>query len=355
MSPIETGNGSNRDDAAALWPALLSLGAAGGEAIASARPETLRTAAVVLSPALVDATCRAVGGIPEALNSLQVQQSRLFNRFVRTDGLRWARLAEAEGIPVLAIKGLATAHALYPDPDARPMSDSDLLVRQADLAPLLRVFAAAGLAFRPVAAASRWGFVSDASFQALTSTDEAANIDLHVHPDAWPLHRVLTTDAVFAEGRLRRLGDGSLRLPCPLHMLLIGISHAARDRFQVETAKSFVDAALLLRAHGTELDWARFEIMCRGARMLGPARAFFALLGDLGGDVSAVPAALRRQPRTAEFRRALLALTRFDTTSLGSMARLRREALLSSAPSVFLYRMALRAKGLLQPNPGLPS
>lgn len=352
MFQNETVSMPERDALAAIspvWKAVLSLAGTNRDC-----PDSLPAqAAEVFSPALL-AACLSAEKVPVTDAPGHVRQSRLLNRFVRSNGLRWLRLALEAGVQVLAIKGLATAHALYPDPDLRAMSDADLLVRRSELDRLLDVLGAAGLRFRPATAASPWGFVSDASFQALTSADEASNVDLHVHPDGWPLHRALSTEDVFAGATDCGLTDGPLPVPCPLHMLIMTISHAARDRFQIETAKSFVDTALLLQAHGDTLDWSRFEAICKRAWMLAPAGAYLALLQALGGDVSAVPERLRRAPRTAEFERALFTFARLDTAPSGTWARLRREALLASTPPVFLLRTALRLKGLVRPNSGLP-
>jgi hypothetical protein len=53
---------------------------------------------------------------------------------VRTDVLRDILSAyAAAGIPALVLKGAALSHTVYPEPGLRPMSDLDILVREADL------------------------------------------------------------------------------------------------------------------------------------------------------------------------------------------------------------------------------
>jgi hypothetical protein len=53
---------------------------------------------------------------------------------VRTDMLRDILSAYATaGIPSLVLKGAALSHTVYPEPGLRPMSDLDILVREADL------------------------------------------------------------------------------------------------------------------------------------------------------------------------------------------------------------------------------
>jgi hypothetical protein len=51
---------------------------------------------------------------------------------------------EAEGIPILPVKGVLTAHLLYEDAAARPLPDIDLRVRRRDFAGALRIARARG-------------------------------------------------------------------------------------------------------------------------------------------------------------------------------------------------------------------
>ena len=143
--------------------------------------------------------------------------------------------------------------------------------------------------FHQAQARSPWGFLSDASLLPLTSADGASNIDLHVHPDAWPLHLGLSGADVFAAARVIDTGDGDIWVPSVTHMLLLSASHAARDLFGPSTAKSLIDAARLLRQNGGEVDWREFEGRLRPGRVEKPVRAFLAILKRLGADTRAVP------------------------------------------------------------------
>ena len=235
------------------WPLLLAGDQADGLEIT---PASLDRLAELIGPAL---SRHFLPGTGEALADGDVTQSRLMNRFRRADGLRWARHAAAHGIQVVCLKGLAAAHLFYPDPDLRTMSDADLLVAGANHEPLVALYQAAGLRFHQAGARSRWGFLSDALLLPLTSADGTSNIDLHVHPDAWPLHLGLSSADVFAAARRIATGDGDIWVPSVTHMLLLSASHAARDLFGPSTAKSLIDAARLLRQHGGEVDWREFE------------------------------------------------------------------------------------------------
>ncbi|MDA1100714.1 MAG: nucleotidyltransferase family protein [Proteobacteria bacterium] len=310
------------------------------------------------SPALLDRLVELIGpalaryllhdtGIE--LVDTDVVQSRLMNRFRRADGLRWARHAAVHGVQVICLKGLAAAHLFYPDPDLRTMSDADLLVASADRARLVALYQAAGLRFHQAEARSPWGFLSDASLLPLTSADGASNVDLHVQPDAWPLHRGLSSADVFAAARVIAAGDGNIWVPSVTHMLLLSASHAARDLFGPSTAKSLIDAARLLRKNGGEVDWCEFERRLRPGRVEKPVRAFLAILKRLGADTHAVPEHLT-QAAGAEFERAVADYAAFFPADVSALARARRELLLAAEPSVSLRRNWQRLNGLFRPR-----
>lgn len=278
-----------------------------------------------------------------------VIQSRLANRFRRADGLRWVRHAAIHGVKVICLKGLAAAHLFYLDPDLRTMSDADLLVAGADHGRLVALYHAAGLSFYQAEARSPWGFLSDASWLPLTSADGASNIDLHVHPDAWPLHLGLSCADVFAAARSIATADGDIWVPSVTHMLLLSASHAARDLFGPSTAKSLIDAARLLQQNGGEVDWREFEGRLRPGRVEKPVRAFLAILKRLGADTRAVPEHLMHAGG-AEFERAVADYAALFPTDSSALARARREWLLCAEPSVAMRRNWQRLTGLLRPH-----
>jgi hypothetical protein len=317
-----------------------------------------------ISPALLDRLVELIGPalarhlLPDtaagtdtymALANGEVTQSRLLNRFRRADGLRWARHAAEHGVQVVCLKGLAAAHLFYPDPDLRIMSDADLLVASADHGQLVSIYQTAGLRFYQAEARSPWGFLSDASLLPLTSADGASNIDLHVHPDAWPLHLGLSSADVFAAARRIATADGDIWVPSLTHMLLLSASHAARDLFGPSTAKSLIDAALLLRQSGGEVDWREFEARLHPGRVGKPVRAFLAMLQRLGADTRAVPKQLM-QAGGAEFERAVADYANFFPNDANALARARREFLLCAEPGVAMRRNWRRLRGLLHPH-----
>lgn len=325
------------------WPMLLA-----GDQVDAAEitPALLERLVELIGPALARHLLPA-SDIEVSAND--VRQSRLANRFRRADGLRWARHAAVNGIQVVCLKGLAATHLFYPDPDLRIMSDADLLVADANHDELVTLYQVAGLRFHQVEARSTWGLISDASLLPLTSADGASNIDLHVHPDAWPLHLGLASTDVFAAARLISAGDGEIWVPSVTHMLLLTASHAARDLFGPSTAKSLIDAALLLQKYGDEVDWQEFEGRLRAGRVEKPVRSFLAILKRLGPVTGAVPEHLT-QAAGSEFERAVADYAALFPTDSSALARARRELLLCAETGVAMRRNWQRLAGLFRPR-----
>jgi hypothetical protein len=308
--------------------------------------------AELVSPALADhlfpASAAAAGpGWPDT-----IRRSLLANRLHRITALRWAQIAREAGIDVLALKGLASAHLVYDDPDLRALSDADLLVRTGDAERLKAVLAEHGLEQSAPMPRGRWGHVSDASGRPMGRIADASNVDIHIHPDAWPMHLGLSTEAVFAAGNTVATSEGPLSVPCPTDLLLLAISHAARDLFQANTMKAMVDSILIVERLGGRLDWDRFRTVARRGRIWRPARAFLAIACELAELEADVPDDCRRVPGGSEFERVRKNYIDVFPVPESAWARLRRELALTATPDVALVRNLKRIRGLVRPLQG---
>ena len=315
-------------------------------------------------------------------NRPEVRRSHLYNRYRVASGWRWAvRLREA-GIETVCLKGLAAAAALYPAPDLRAMADADLLVRQADLSVALRYLLSQGFAVGQEPTRHPWGFIGDASAEPLISP-EGGNLDLHRHPDAWPLHAGLSTEDVLAGSLEVETPEGAVRVPRPEHQLLIAASNAARDLFDPPSLKLLIDGALLLRtdrgsasqAGGFEggglgaargamdgLDWGEVERRARKGDSLRALRAYLSLIVLLGFDATGVPQRLllpSAGPAAWLLNRLAedLAAGRFGDPAQdhGLGHKLMREMLLAASGKTVLWRNLRRLTGLVRPNRGIIS
>jgi hypothetical protein len=332
-------------------PESLARGDAAGLAGAAARFAGLTSPA--LAAFLLERASRRLGA--SLVDARLVEHSRLEARFTRAAQLQCVRAIDAAGIPAVYLKGFANAHTLYPDPDLRLFGDLDILVRQPDLGRVIGLLTVRGFTFRPDGL-QPWGFQAEGSFVPFASADDSCNLDLHLVPDGPPIDRALTTERVFRNAR--RITAGSLTFSAPSleHTLVLCLSNAAKDKLGPFAVRKLVD---LLRLLGTDaaLDWTEITALLVGGRLLGPARAIFALLRRLGAPLPELPAALARAPGWPAARELDLLVDDYRTlfaTAPGAFAVMRREFLLSAGPCVALRRNARRLAGLVRPRSGLP-
>lgn len=294
------------------------------------------------------------GLAPEA-----VERSRLFNRFARARREECLATILEAGVPVVALKGFASAFQLYPDPDLRVMGDLDLLVRPADRDRLLDLLSGLGYRFQ-VTTTRPWGFISTASYEPFVSPDGEVNLDIHVAPDCAPVPASLDAEQVFAAAQPLPGCRLALSGPSPSHAFLLFASNAAKDKFGRWSVKKAVDALLLLRRERQGLaavDWPWLAETAARGRYLKPLRVFLALLGRFGAELSHLPPVLTRPPGGLAGRE----LERVVEDWAEGFARdervadyLRRELLLTAEPSVVLANNWARLRGLLHPRRGVP-
>ena len=284
----------------------------------------------------------------------RARQSLLLNRLNRHRQIDClARLASA-GIETVAMKGFASGHTLYPDPDLRITGDLDVLIRHADVSAATQVFTDLGFRVATDIPLAAWGFTSEASYLPIVSADEVANVDLHIEPDCYPLYRGLDVGAVFAAARTIAVGRLDVRIPSPEHALLIAVSNATKERFDRATIKSLLDMPRLIRGG---LDWEEVGRRAQSARLLRPLEATMALLIALGLPAALVPVEFTLLPgmlATAEMARVATEVRQFYPHEIGAMAKVRRELLVSAEPVAVAYRAWLRLKGLVRPRTGDP-
>lgn len=296
-----------------------------------------------------------VPGAEETLGNAPVKQARLLNRFRRLQGERWAGVLRAAGIDVVAMKGLATGHTVWPDPDARAVSDADLLVLPDNLQAALEVLKAEGFTVGDTPTRGPWGFVGDASFQPLIGPGDDSNIDLHVQGDSWPFVRALSAREIVSEAQ--KTGDAGFLTPSPTHQLLIAASHATGDLMTSDAIKSAVDGHLMLR-QPARIDFTDLQSRARRGHLLKPVTVFLALLERLGADCGPARRAgfAFDQFGGREFEAVVSAHNHFfrDTPDMSMFARLRREFLLCAEPRVSLWRNGRRLTGLVRPRKGHP-
>jgi hypothetical protein len=345
--------------AASLWQFLLTPNLTMSRADAARLRPAMMRLAMLSSPATADWLLAPV--LPpgsEGIAPAEVRRDRLQTRYLRAETRRWLALIGEAGIAVLPLKGYATGLAIYPEPELRGLGDVDLLLRPADLAALVRLLRDHGFIFRRAQGAQAWGLISDASFHPFVAPDRQLAFDLHIHPDDFPLHRSLSTEAVFAAAVTARDGDMTLPIPCDSHLLLMAMSHAARDKYDPSAVRSVVDMAVMLTRRGHPVDWPALQALADAGGNAVIPRLAVQVLSGLGLPMAGIPAGFRRPFRGIaawELAGVIADLADLFAAPSGKWALQRREWLLTGGPRVAAWRMARRLRGLVRPWPGVPA
>jgi Uncharacterised nucleotidyltransferase len=190
-------------------------------------------------------------------------------RAVAYESLRLADLAEvlgalaARGVEVLILKGTALAYDLYPEPELRPRSDTDLLIAPAALPPLRDTMLALGFHEQP---ASR-----DEHGLRQTAFTRAPGMVYDVH---WSATNIPAFDAVlhFEELRTRalplpRLGPHARGLS-HVDALLLACIHRVAHHHDSDRLIWLVDIELLRERMSRE-EHQRFWRLAAAGRVVG--------------------------------------------------------------------------------------
>lgn len=341
-----------------LWHFLLNPAQAMSVADTVRLQPAMARLAMLSSPATADWLLGPV--LPPGVVAIlpqDVLRDRLQTRYLRAETRRWLGLIAEAGIAVLPLKGFATGLAIYPEPELRGLGDVDLLVRQTDLTALVRFLRDHGFVFRLAQGAQIWGLISDASFHPFVAPDRQLSFDLHVHPDDFPLHRSLSTAAVFADAREATDAEMALRIPCDTHLLLMAMSHAARDKYDPSAVRSVVDMAVMMTRMDRQPDWRALSALAEAGGNCRILRLAVQVLLGLGLPMEGIPADLQRPFRGLaawELTRVIDELGNLFAAPSGKWALQRREWLLTGGLQVAAWRTARRLRGLVRPWSGVP-
>ena len=162
----------------------------------------------------------------------------------------------AADIPVLIIKGAALAHTVYPHPYLRPMDDGDILVPRHHAEAAIDVLC--DHEWQPFYGSTREALKTyvvnrDHSFN--FENKQGTGIDLH-----WRLCLVMTPDETqqpFWDAAVPfSLGKKPARTLCPTDHLFHACVHGIVWN-QVPALRWILDSLLILRKHGSAIEWDR--------------------------------------------------------------------------------------------------
>ncbi len=202
-------------------------------------------------------------------------QTLINNRRMQTVFREVVSALGAEDIRVMALKGLALARRYYHDVALRPMTDMDLLVRQADVPRAVATLRRLG--YRAAdGMGSPFGFYSLTSAVVVYARPRSLSIELH-----WELfgrtvyRRSLPAAAVWTRALEISIFDQSVRYLHPRDELWYLCIHAAIEH-RLERLIWLVDIAELVESLPSDWDWQRFTQETVAARVALPVAAALA-------------------------------------------------------------------------------
>lgn len=195
------------------------------------------------------------------------------------------RQLEAEGIAVMALKGIVLASVYYDEMSLRPMNDVDLLIHREDAERAISVLKQSGSwtrsgGFSPREPAE---FAMQPSCAFVFDNNSEIEVDLH-----WRLFRAYSSpqaDAALWEGaRPCEIGEAQCLAPCATDMLLHICAHGLRWN-SLPGLRWAVDATMVMRR--APIDWAYLAEQARRRGLSnGLAPAFFYLREVLHAPIS---------------------------------------------------------------------
>lgn len=278
----------------------------------------------------------------------------------RSRAVEFAENLDADQIPSIAFKGLATALSVYPYPAYRLLPDVDFLFYEKDLPRLAEWLSAhgyaTGLDHQPIRA---WGILTEASFAPIFQPDRTFFVDVHRAVNEPPINRGLTTDLLFARAEIIATKWGACRVTSHEHSFAIAALNLYRDFYRPEALKGLFDSCLILSRFGDRLDWTHMEEVARRGHFINRLVFFRDLLEVLGAgraplfDDRSVSGCLRP---TLDF--VAKNCRSLDWLKMNDYRKLLLEIGLQDSPLVTLRSQWRRLRGIAAPAshylPGLP-
>lgn len=193
----------------------------------------------------------------------QARVQSLTTRLLRRRGVELCVALERDGVPCVAIKGLANGTAFWPFPELRAISDVDLLFTPADLPRAVVWFRDHG--FRAVLPdfqdPHERTFLRRLARKMLRgeggcpviSPGRDYVVDVHEYAERNPVPRTMETEEILAASTLVPTPWGGLRVPSPTHTIIIAALHAHRSYYGASQAKTVLDGILVARRHPDEV------------------------------------------------------------------------------------------------------
>lgn len=218
--------------------------------------------------------------VPDIARTTLADKSRsclAWNLLLRHELVRLLGLFNQAGIPVIPLKGLYLADLLYEDPDLRPTSDLDLLVRTQDVQASQQVLEQAGCTRL---ADSDQG--ADYHVSYVTTDGRAGRVLIELHGALGESHVAgLDIKAVWHSASPITWEDRTIWTMALPDLFLYTCLHAVKDG--LASIRSLLDITLLLERYGQDLPWQELAQRVKRTRIETPVSLSLILSRELLG------------------------------------------------------------------------
>lgn len=235
---------------------------------------------------------------PREYFSNLVERNRERNRRALDHARDLARRLDTAGIPSCVLKGMANVAAgLYPDDGARIVADTDVLTRPEDRPGCVRILE--DLGYEPHDPSGYYRDNPDHHHgPPWLHPEREIGVELHSRVMPRQYDSLLDVDSAFEHSMKIPGNDVGLRVMTPTWRMLHLVAHTQlsngyleKDLFEL---RPLVDAHLLIRTHGADIDWRLIKHRFRDAGYEHALNAFLIALRATLEDP--VPAATRLRP-----------------------------------------------------------
>ena len=288
----------------------------------------------------------------------------LHRRVLRRRGIELCERLENDGIPCVAIKGLANGTAFWSYPELRAFADIDVLFTPADLPRAVAWFRDRG--FRAVlsgAAArlhshtflrrlSRKMLVSEGGCP-LVPPERDVVVDIHEHVERNPVPRTMRTEDILAASARLSTPWGGLRVPSPGHAFIIAALHAHRSHYDGNQTKTVLDGIVLAQAY-PEVIAEQVPALARAGGFWRRILFFAELMRVLCREdpLPALPAWPPSLPGVLDG--VVARITLREDRPPAAVTKLRQHYALADTLGEYTYRHLARLKGLAAPWTRVP-
>lgn len=171
-------------------------------------------------------------------------------------------LFEANGVPIIVLKGAVLGGLIYGNLALRPMADVDLLVKADNVKAVNRIMGDIGYFSSDNTSAPKSGYLNSSTYRSLNKHTPCLHIHWHFINSTIP-NRVLTTnipiDHIWRDAETVCLAGVDALVMAPHHFLIHLAEHSVRVTHSLTRLSYLADIIATLKYYGPAFNWNSFE------------------------------------------------------------------------------------------------